>query len=289
MAGFHLVYLASGRAEFATQAHYSAWTALAWKGTLPLSIHVYADRPERFVGLDPAVEPIPLDAARARDWRGPWDFPYRMKARVIEDAAGRFPGDPILFVDADTFWIGEVAKAFARIDARSAVMHRREYHVATHDTPQMRSFRRRMGRARFRGEPIDLQVWMWNSGAIGLHPAHVPLLADWIAFMDEVHPSNRKPLVEQFSIGGLLQRRGDSLSPCDDVLFHYWDDKDRHMSRIPRALERLSSLPRAEALAWLRERPVHVEGPPRTRKLSFLRRWTNSVRQRLPLRRTRHG
>lgn len=289
MARSHLVYLATGREEFTAQALYSAWSALAWKGALPLAIHVYTDRPELFDGLDPAVEPVPLDRGRARDWRGPWNFLYRMKAKVVEDVARRFPDDPLLFVDADTFWIGEVGQAFARIDERSAVMHRREYHVATHDTPQMRRFRQRITRARFRGEPIDLQVWMWNSGALGLHPAHFPLVGEWIEFMDEVHPKNRKPYLEQFSIGWLLQRQVASISASSDLLFHYCDDKDRHMEAIPGALERLRRLPHEEALAWLRERPIRIEGPPRRRRLTFVQRLWNGIRERLPLRRTRHG
>lgn len=283
----HLVYLASGREEFITQALYSVWTALAWRGAPPLSIHVFTDRPERFAQLDPIVEPVLLDAARAREWRGPWDFVYRMKAKVVEDVARRFPGDALMFVDADTFWIGEVANAFARIGERSAVMHQREYHVGTHDTMQMRRFRRRMGRARFRGQPIDVQAWMWNSGALGLSPGHFDLLPQWIAFMDEVHPANRKPIVEQFSIGWLLQRRLDLISPCDDLLFHYFDDKDRHLAAISGLLPVLASRPRDEALAFLRERPIRIEGPPPSaRKPTFLARMRNIVRERLPLKRS---
>lgn len=290
MTRAHLVYLATGREEFLAQALYSAWTALAWKGGLPLDVHVYTDHPEFFAELGSGVEPVRLDAARARDWRGPWDFVYRMKAKVVEDVARRFPADPVMFADADTFWTGEVGTAFARVGERSAVMHLREYHAGTHDSLQMRKFRRRMARARFRGQPVDVQAWMWNSGALGLHPSHFPLLADWIAFMDEVHPVNRKPIVEQFSIGLLLQRRLDLVSPCDDVLFHYFDDKDRHLAAIGEALPRLRALPREEALAWLRAHPIRIEGaPPPTRKATFLQRLRTMVRERLPLRRAPHG
>jgi hypothetical protein len=289
MARPRLVYLASGRDEFITQALYSAWSALAWKGSLPLSIAVYTDRPEAFAGLGPDVEPILLDAAQARDWRGPWDFVYRMKAKVVEDVARRHPGDPLLLIDADTFWVGGLGQVFDRIGERSAVMHKTEYFVGTHETMQMRKFRRRMARLRFRGAPIDVQVWMWNSGAIGLHPAHFPLVAEWIDFMDEVHPRNRKPLVEQFYIGSLLQRRLDRVSPCDDLLFHYWNDKDRHMAAIAGVLSRLPTMPREEALAWLRERPVRIEGAPQNRKATFFQRIRTSIRERLPLRRTHHG
>lgn len=285
----HLVYLAIGREEILTQALYSAWSALAWKGGLPLDVHIYTDKPEFFDALASRVDRVLLDAARAREWRGPWDFLYRMKAKVVEEVARRFPADPVLFADADTFWIGEVGQAFARISERTAVMHEQEYFVASHDTLQMKNFRRRMGRARFRGAPIDLHAWMWNSGALGLHPRHFPLLSEWIAYMDEVHPRNRKPIVEQFAIGWLLQRRLDLLSPCDDLLFHYYDDKDRHVSAIRAAMPRLQQLPEAEALASLREHPIRVEGePPPKRKATLLQRLRASLRERLPLSRASH-
>ena len=117
---------------------------------------------------------------------------------------------------SDTCWTGEVGRAFARIDAGSAVMHEREYFVGTLGTPQIRNFRRRMRRATFRGEPIDVEAWMWNSGAVGLHPSHAPILADWIDYLDEVHPWNRKPIVEQYALSWLLQRRVGAIAPCSD-------------------------------------------------------------------------
>jgi hypothetical protein len=290
MTPAHLVYLASGSAKILTQTLYSAWTALAWRGDLPLTVHVYSDRPAFFEELGDGVDRVLLDDATARAWRGPWGFLYRMKAKVIEDVARRFPADPVLFVDADTYWLGEVGGAFARIEARAAVMHEQEYYVGTHDTLQIRNFRRRMRRSRFRGEPIDVQAWMWNSGALGLHPCHFPMLGDWIAYMDEVHPRNRKPIVEQFAIAWLLQRRVDRLVPCDDLLFHYYRDKERHLAAIADVLPRLPRLPREEALAWLRQRPVRIEGPPPPpRKDTFLERMRTSIRERLPLKRAPHG
>lgn len=284
MSRAHLVYLATGPEEILTQALFSAWSALAWRGDLPLDVHVYTDRPDFFSDLRGSVETVRLDAERARAWRGPWDFLYRMKAEVLDDVASRFPADPVLFADADTFWIGDVGRAFARIGERSAVMHEREYFVGTHGTLQIRNFRRRMERARFRGGRIDVQAWMWNSGALGLHPSHFPLLAEWIDYMDEVHPANRKPIVEQFAIAWILQRRLDRLSPCDDVLFHYYDDKERHAAAIGPVLPILRALPPAQALARLRQRPVHVQGPPPPmRRMGFLERLGISLRERLPL------
>jgi hypothetical protein len=281
-----IAYLATGSDAVRDQALYSALTARAWRGDLPLALHVFTDVPEPFRALGPGVEIVPVDRRQERRWRGPWGFLYRMKPMVLADLSRRFPSDPLLFVDADTYWAGDVGRAFARIGPTSAVMHEREYFVGTLGTQQIRNFRRRMRRSTFRGAPIDVDAWMWNSGVVGLHPTHAPIIADWIGYLDEVHPRNRKPIVEQFAISWLLQRRVESLAACDDVVVHYWSDKPRHLAAIRTTLERLRSLSPDEGEALLRSEPLRVRGaPPNRRRDGFLSRMRTSIVERMPLRR----
>ncbi len=279
-----IVYLATGPEPVLCQALYSVRTALAWRGTLPLTIHVYTDHPAYFAELGGAVRLEPLDRARERRWRAPWGFFFRMKPKVMEDVLRRHPSDPLLLLDADTCWTGDVGSAFARIGPGSAVMHEREYFVGTLGTPLIRNFRRRMRRASFRGRPVDVEAWMWNSGAVGLDPAHAPILADWIDYLDEVHPWNRKPIVEQYALSWLLQRRVGVIAPCSDVLDHYWADKERHVSAIRGVLRRLRGLRPEEADALLRAGPLAIRGPPPERRRDgFLERMRISLAQRVPL------
>lgn len=279
-----IAYLATGPEAIHVQALFSARTALAWRGGLPLAVHVYTDRPDRFAGLRGPVEIAPVSAALERRWRGPWDFLHRMKPKVLEDLLGRHPSDPVLLLDADTAWTGEVGRAFGRIGAGAAVMHEREYFVGTLGTEQIRNFRRRMRRARFRGDSVDVEAWMWNSGAVGLHPTHAPLVREWIDYLDEVHPWNRKAIVEQFAISWLLQRRLGAIAPCADVVTHYWADKGRHLAALRGQLDRIRDLPEAEGDALLRAAPLGIRGaPPARRRDGFLTRMRISVSERLPL------
>jgi hypothetical protein len=281
-----IAYLATGPDAVLTQALYSVRTALAWRGEAPLAIHLYTDKPGFFAELAGSVEIELVDRARERRWRAPWGFLYRMKPKVLEDLYRRHPSDPILFVDADTYWTGDVGRAFARITEGSAVMHEREYFVGTLGTLQIRNFRRRMSRASFRGQPIDVEAWMWNSGAVGLHPAHAPIVAEWIEYLDEVHPWNRKPFVEQYAISWLLQRRVGAVAPCADVLVHYWGDKERHLAVIGAVLRRLRHHTPEEGDALVRANPLGLRGaPPAGRRKTFLERMAVSISQRLPLRR----
>ena len=253
-----LLYVAYGRDDIRTQALYAALTALAHAGDLPLAIHVVTDAPAGFAPLAGRVEILPATAAEVSGWLGPERFNLRVKPAVFRDFARRYPSDPVLLVDADTFFVGDVARAFGRIRPGAAVLWEREYAVATADTAVMHRFRRRLGRARFRGAPIDLGVDMWNSGAVGLDPAQFPLVEDWLAFVDEVYPPTRRWILEQFAISWVLQRSGVAISPCEDVLVHYWFDKPGHSAAVGAALERARALPLDEALASIRARPIDL-------------------------------
>lgn len=268
-----LLYVAYGREDLLAQARYAAMSALAHAGGLPLAIHVVTDAPRTFAPLAGRIELHPATAADVSAWLGRDRFPLRVKPAVFHELAARYPSDPLLLADADTFFVGDVARAFERIRPGAAVLWEREYPVATSETALMYRFRRKLRRARFHGAPVELAVDMWNSGAVGLHPAQFPLVDDWLAFVDAIYPPTRRWILEQFAISWVLQRAGVALSPCDDVLVHYWFDKPGHSAAVAAALERTSALPLEDALASIRAGPIDL---PRSRtygkKANFFQR-----------------
>ncbi len=253
-----LLYVAYGRDDVRTQALYAAMTALAHAGDLPLAVHVVTDAPEAFAPLGGRVELVPATAADVARWLGPDRFNLRVKPAVVRELVRRYPSDPLLLADADTFFVGAVGRAFERVRPGAAVLWEREYPVATSELAVMYRFRRKLRRARVRGAPIELAVDMWNSGAVGLHPAQFALVDDWLAFVDEVYPPTRRWILEQFAISWVLQRAGVAISPCDDVLVHYWFDKPGHAAAVSAALERSRGMPLDEALAQLRARAIDL-------------------------------
>lgn len=254
-----LVTQAYGQDVFRAQGLYLAWSTLAWRNgdRDRLEVHVYTDEPRFFEPLASAIELRTLTPGDLAAWKGPRDFIYRTKPLMLQEMAARFPGDPILFLDADTFWRRPPSAVLSRIAPGRAVMHAREEHLGDRDDPHMRNLRRHLGRIAFRGAPVDVDRWMWNSGAIGLHPADFAVLEDWLAFIDEVIPRYRRPIVEQYGLGMLLQQRGE-LQACDDAVFHYWYQKEEYTAAVRREVELLRTLPPQDALARVRDEPVHV-------------------------------
>jgi hypothetical protein len=268
-----LLYLAYGREDIRTQALYAAMTALAHRGELALSVHVLTDDPGAFAPLAGRVALHAATPADVADWMGPERFALRAKPAALRDFVRRFGSDAVLLADADTFFVADVGRAFERIAPGAAVLWEREYPVRTSDTALMHRFRRHLRRARFRAAPIDLAVDMWNSGAVGLHPAQFALVDEWLAFVDEVYPATRRWILEQFAISWVLQKAGVALSPCEDLLHHYWFEKPAHLAAVRAALEHACAVPLDDALAAIRSRPIDL---PRTRtygkKANFFQR-----------------
>ena len=276
-----IAYLATGRQDIWDQALYAAYSALAWRGDAAAEVHLYSDRPEVFAPLAGRVHVELLPPERAREWVAPWGLVFRLKPKAIEDLLSRFPEDKVLLLDSDTFFTGPVRTALDRIGERRAVMHLREYEPLTRDSLEMKIFRRRMRRARFRGAPITLEPWMWNAGAVGLDPTHAAIVQDWMAFIDETYPANPKGSVEQYGISWLLQRSDSQLAAIDDVVVHYYPDKERYLAAIREELAVLRALPIEAALDRVRSAPVRTSGPiPPRRKPPRWRRVRDSIARR---------
>jgi hypothetical protein len=251
-----LLYVAHTSDAVREQALFSALSALAHRGEAPLAIHVDTDAPEAFARLEGRAELRPVGPGELAAWRGPRGFNLRAKPAAMVELAARHPGDKLLFVDADTVFTRPVDVLFDRIAPGAAVLHEREYHVATSELAVMHRFRRKLRRATFHGAPIEIGWEMWNSGAVGLDPSHAPLAAEWLAFVDEVYPATRKWLTEQYGISMVLQRRGLALSEANDVLVHYWFDKEGYLAAIRPVLEATRGLPLDETLAHVRAHPI---------------------------------
>ena len=187
--------------------------------------------------------------------------------------ARQFPGCPILFMDADTFAVAPLAALLERV-GRGAVMYEREYNVAARQSPMMVRFRRNLARARHRGQPIDLDVDMWNSGVVGLGPELTPIIEPWIEFLDEVYPSTRRWVLEQFALAYLLQKRGTPISAADDLAVHYWDDKPGRLAAIRGQLEATKGLPLEDLLEHVRTHSLRAPRPAaRVRSVNLFQRF----------------
>lgn len=247
-----LLFLAHTSPVVRDQALFSILTAVSYGGRRVYQIHVYTDAPEAFDLVSDLVEITHVPADTLALWRGPEDYGFRVKALALRDLMRAHPGDRVLYLDADTILLGRAEEVFSRITPGAAVMHEREYNLAASDMALAYRLRRRMGKARFRGRKIELDLDMWNAGAIGLHPAMMSTVEDWVEFIDEVYPVTKKWLVEQLGMCACLRARGAAILPADDLVVHYWFAKTLYMERISALLSQVRGMPLAGALEYVK-------------------------------------
>ncbi len=279
MSRAHVVIQAYGSDVFRAQALYLAWSTVAWRAHAgaPLEVHVYTDEPRSFGILDGQLELRVLTRAEIEAWWGPHRFVYRAKPMMLREMARLHPSDVLLFLDADMFWLRAPSGVLERIGPGRSVMHAREEHLGDRSDRHMRNIRRHLRRLSYRGAPIDTDRWMWNSGAVGLDPETFGVIEGWIAFIDQVIPRYRRSIMEQYGLSMLLQQGGE-VSACDDHLFHYWYQKPEYTAAVQRELEVLRALPAPDAMARVRDRPVHVTFRERPRRrVPFLERLQRSL------------
>ena len=276
MSATQLLWLATGEGNVQAQALYSLYSALAFRCDTNVTLHVHTDRPQAYQRLATLITIHALDSARVTALHGAAGLPYRMKLALLIETMRTYPAACVMFLDADTFFYREFASLLEYIDQQNAVMHKREWHVATAATGQMRRFRRNLGRVRFRGAAVELAVEMWNSGVIGVHGSRVEILEEALQFADAVWTQYPKPFVEQFAVSSYLQSAGIGLHPAEDFVFHYWYQKADYQKVIEERLARWRNLPIQSALDEIRQNRIALPPPPR--KLSL---WEKMKRERI--------
>lgn len=270
-----MLWLATGGEGARVQALYSLYSAIAFKSASTVTLHVYTDEPGTYAPVGKLVEIHQLTADRMRELSGAAQLPYRVKLALLLEALRGDLNWPVMFVDADTFFFREFSPLLDQIDAQNAVMHRREWHVASGATGQIRRFRRNMQRVYYRGASVDLNAYMWNSGMVGLHPTCAGILQEALTFIDEVWKQYPKPFVEQFAVSSFLQKANISLHPADDYVFHYWFQKAAYQKEIEQRLQRWRNIPVEAVLEAIRSDKIVL--PPPSRKLH----WWEKIRQRV--------
>jgi hypothetical protein len=212
----------------------------ALAGAPDAKIAVYTDAPGVYANWPVGVVDI---AGHVAAWSGGRLYHHRIKPDVVLDALGRFAG-PVCFVDSDSIvqpgFHAEVSAKLAPVENWSVtktavVMNRFELR---NPFPALKGFRTRLPHLGSYRYDIE-NSWMFNSGLIGVTPAHAPLLEDTLAFIDALIGRARKfPTLEQFALSEVVRLNQIPVSEVRDSFVHYWQGRRRiYMAhRIEKAL-----------------------------------------------------
>lgn len=281
MGSCTLVYLSyGGRDVQVAETKYAILSAFrSIRPADDIGILLYTDRPDLYADLPAAIRPI--SAGELEAWTGPGGYQYRRKAEVVKDALAR-TGNPVAFIDSDTWFVKSPALLFHRIGAGRTVLHVKEgtLGAAAYNAPLVEHLSKHAY-----ANGLGATSAAWNSGVIGVDPADAHLMDEALALIDGIWADFQEAdTLEQVAISHFFSTT-TTVTAAADVVFHYWPlplRKPFHatvVGEIERTQE-LAPSERAEALHPLRPR---LRGVKRLKHLvkelyrATGRQWPNSI------------
>jgi len=275
-----VTFAVGNRRSLHRQANFAVISLLARSGPADDStIFIVTDQPECYRWLVPHVTVIAVDAATLKDWRGPHDYFWRIKLKVMQRANEVSPGH-LIYLDSDVVCRPGLAEFFSALDEGTPFMHKNEYALGLKGGGGRELCRQVAGR-RFGKFSISADSRMWNAGVVAL-PAAVSRswIADALECLDAMCAAGvRSNVTEQFSLSASLSRDG-RLQAADPWFIHYWSNKLPWNGLVSAFLAdvHLQQLPMADVCERFRNLPLDL---PLERRRSRLERVVNSVRKRV--------
>lgn len=274
----NIVYQAYGKKEVIYQTVYSALSLIEHSKTKDFKIIIYTDLVDfvkQFLGSFDFVKYELLTPSQMTTWKGAHNFHHRMKIEILKDCSQKYDGN-ILYLDGDTYFVKGVEEVLGLISENQSVMHIAEETLRkTKDILAKKIYKfLKKNKISVHGKEIIVpdNCIMWNAGAIGLHRKHHNLFQDIIDYTDALFAIYPKHLMEQHAVSYYLQEK-TKVVPCDNVVEHYWNQKDSFEEAIISFFEKNQNY--ASYLAHKNELnlPIRYYGKPRyTFKQKFKRK-----------------
>lgn len=209
-----------GRARYRAELKYSLISLKAELDPAKARIVVASDSPELYRHWPVTVMDI---APRLREWSGNGVYYHRIKPALVREALISL-AEPVLFLDSDSI----VRPGFhAEVEAKMAdavILNRFEKH---NPYPPLKGFRAQLPHLGAYGYDVA-DSWMFNSGLIGMEPAHLSLLDDSLAMIDALIGRAKKfPAIEQFALSEVLRLSQIPVAEIHDTFLHYWQGRRR--------------------------------------------------------------
>lgn len=221
----NIVYLVFGdKMENYQQVYFSIYTALARKSNKDRII-VIAEDESLFKSFGDNVEVLPINRDVIKEWEGKHQFFWRVKIKALQLVAEKYPNDPILYLDGDTFFYQDFDALREALENGQNFMHLEEGKLSQLSSKTEKLMWKQMKGKTYHKYTIDENSAMWNAGLIGVSDKHFGCLQYTLEVNDAMCADGvTRRLIEQFAFSIGLNEYS-SLKPADDVVGHYWGNK----------------------------------------------------------------
>lgn len=205
-------------------------------------INVYTDNPDFFKQYlsHISIEYILLTPALMTNMLADTTYFHRRKVSVIDMTFKQFPGENLIFIDSDTFFISGYNPLLDNDDPKKSFMHRLEYTLGEalefftafgqeeHPKAFMEYISNRQFHIQGKKEQFGPNDNCWNSGVLGLHNSFAKYLPDVFQLTDDFYANSKWFISEQLAFGLIIQRQSE-IQPVESFVVHYWGKRQKEL------------------------------------------------------------
>lgn len=223
----NLLYIATGEnINNHIAAHFSICSFLT-QGKQINTINLITDTPALYNDLKAHLNIIHVNENLLTEWKGRHKFFWRIKIKALEMICDLYKGEPVLYLDADTFLYKDFKHLKKLMVKGAALMHLDEGKLSAAKGKTLQKMWDQVKQKTFGGITITAAHAMWNAGVVGSpnkkNNEEFVLALNICDEMCEQGVTRR--LVEQFAISVALEGTY-GLKPAEDTIAHYWSNKE---------------------------------------------------------------
>jgi len=188
-------------------------------------VYVVTDTPTMYNGL-PRVQTIGITKEEIQEWRGPHDFFWRVKIKVLQRIARLSPDRAMMYLDGDTYLYGRLDDIKKQLRSGNALMHKDEGCPGDMKQKSLSMWQTVNGRT-YGGVTIGRDHHMWNAGVVAIPAQRVTAAIDLaLAVCDGMLDDGSEPVtVEQYALSIALKECSARMVEADRWIGHYWHNK----------------------------------------------------------------
>lgn len=227
-----VIYLSFGVPDYYHETVFSLLSYYRLHSADENRVVIYTENGTFFENRIPAcVQIIPVPEPTMKEWRGKGGYPYRVKIKVLQDAASRFYGN-LLYVDTDTLFLKNIAPLFFLLDQGACIMDSCEGSLRDNKGGIARKMKRVLRKQHTFEHPglpasasLNENFEVWNSGTVGFN---AQLSCDALHYtellMDTLY--NIYPLYTMEQIALTYYFSANQLTESKEFIHHYWYFKE---------------------------------------------------------------
>jgi len=240
----NLIYLSYGNEREYKRSIFSVLSYLSWTDAEACNtrIIIYTDNPAYFQlhFSDHPIEYHLLEDQEKEQMLAGKGFLHRLKVAVMDLTFEKYPGDNLIFIDSDTFFVKDFSSFIATLKPGKSLMHKREYDLeeglASFSSFNQGQYPKALiayitGRnfmIQGNQESFDQRDYSYNSGVVGLSCDMSAYMPYFYQLTDEFYANSKWFISEQLAFSFILQRRTE-ITTTDSAVLHYWGARQKRL------------------------------------------------------------